>query len=84
MISANSALLEAFSNPTVAYEQKGKVLSELISPHQGEADDREFSSHTLKESKTGRAAAGECQVGPGIGRARGSRQRSDKVGAAGI
>jgi F-type H+-transporting ATPase subunit delta len=30
MISANAPLLEAFSNPTVAYEQKGKVLSELI------------------------------------------------------
>ncbi len=30
MISANAALLEAFSNPTVVYEQKGKVLNELI------------------------------------------------------
>jgi F-type H+-transporting ATPase subunit delta len=30
MISANSPLLEAFSNPTVAYEQKGRVLNELI------------------------------------------------------
>lgn len=30
MISDNSALLEAFSNPTVAYEQKQKVLNELI------------------------------------------------------
>ncbi len=30
MISANQSLLEAFSNPTVAYEQKGKVLNELI------------------------------------------------------
>jgi F-type H+-transporting ATPase subunit delta len=30
MISENSALLEAFSNPTVAYEQKRKVLDELI------------------------------------------------------
>jgi len=30
MISENSALLEAFSNPTVAYEQKGSVLNELI------------------------------------------------------
>ncbi|MFN2515114.1 MAG: ATP synthase F1 subunit delta [Pyrinomonadaceae bacterium] len=30
MISANAALLEAFSNPTVAYEQKAKVLNELI------------------------------------------------------
>jgi F-type H+-transporting ATPase subunit delta len=30
MISANSALFEAFNNPTVAYEQKVKVLSELI------------------------------------------------------
>jgi F-type H+-transporting ATPase subunit delta len=30
MISENSALLEAFSNPTVAYEQKGNVLNELI------------------------------------------------------
>jgi F-type H+-transporting ATPase subunit delta len=30
MISANSALSEAFRNPTVAYEQKEKVLSELI------------------------------------------------------
>ena len=30
MISANSRLLEAFSNPTVPYEQKAKVLNELI------------------------------------------------------
>ena len=30
MFSDNSALLEAFSNPTVAYEQKGNVLSDLI------------------------------------------------------
>jgi len=30
MISDNRSLLEAFSNPTVAYEQKGKVLNELI------------------------------------------------------
>lgn len=30
MIAGNSPLLEAFSNPTVAYEQKGKVLNELI------------------------------------------------------
>jgi F-type H+-transporting ATPase subunit delta len=30
MISDNDSLLEAFSNPTVAYEQKGKVLNELI------------------------------------------------------
>lgn len=30
MITDNSALLEAFSNPTVAYEQKQNVLNELI------------------------------------------------------
>jgi F-type H+-transporting ATPase subunit delta len=30
MISANDALLEAFSNPTVVYEQKQSVLEELI------------------------------------------------------
>ena len=30
MISENSALLEAFSNPTVAYEQKRNVLNELL------------------------------------------------------
>ena len=30
MISANAGLLEAFSNPTVAYEQKRAVLEELI------------------------------------------------------
>ena len=30
MISESTPLLEAFSNPTVAYEQKGKVLNELI------------------------------------------------------
>jgi F-type H+-transporting ATPase subunit delta len=30
MISENNPLLEAFSNPTVAYDQKGKVLNELI------------------------------------------------------
>lgn len=27
----NASLLEVFSNPTVAYEQKGRVLNELIS-----------------------------------------------------
>lgn len=30
MILGNGALLEAFSNPTVPYEQKGKLLNELI------------------------------------------------------
>ena len=30
LISQNDALLEAFSNPTVAYQQKGKLLNELI------------------------------------------------------
>src|SRR6185436_21148133 len=30
MIVSNPPLLEAFSNPTVPYEQKGKVLNELI------------------------------------------------------
>ncbi|HEY8187851.1 MAG TPA: ATP synthase F1 subunit delta [Pyrinomonadaceae bacterium] len=30
MILSNGPLLEAFSNPTVAYQQKEKVLSELI------------------------------------------------------
>lgn len=30
MISQNGALLEAFSNPTIAYEQKHAVLNELI------------------------------------------------------
>jgi len=30
MISENNALLEAFSNPTIAYEQKRNVLNELI------------------------------------------------------
>jgi F-type H+-transporting ATPase subunit delta len=30
MISQNTALMEAFSNPTVAYEQKGRLLNELI------------------------------------------------------
>jgi F-type H+-transporting ATPase subunit delta len=30
MISENRTLLEVFSNPTVGYEQKGKVLNELI------------------------------------------------------
>jgi F-type H+-transporting ATPase subunit delta len=30
MISGNGSLLEAFSNPTVAYQQKEKVLNELI------------------------------------------------------
>ena len=31
MLSANPALLEIFSNPTVGYDQKQKVLNELIS-----------------------------------------------------
>ncbi|MFN2492191.1 MAG: ATP synthase F1 subunit delta [Pyrinomonadaceae bacterium] len=30
MISGNARLLEAFSNPTVAYDQKAKVLNDLI------------------------------------------------------
>lgn len=30
MFAENSSLLEAFSNPTVAYEQKGNVLGDLI------------------------------------------------------
>ena len=30
MFAENSALLEVFSNPTVAYEQKANVLSDLI------------------------------------------------------
>ena len=30
MMLTNASLLEAFSNPTVAYEQKGKLLNELI------------------------------------------------------
>jgi F-type H+-transporting ATPase subunit delta len=30
MLGENRSLAEAFSNPTVAYEQKGKVLNELI------------------------------------------------------
>jgi F-type H+-transporting ATPase subunit delta len=30
MISSNAALLEAFSNPTIPYEQKSKLLNELI------------------------------------------------------
>ncbi len=30
MISGNGPLLEAFSNPTIAYEQKQRVLNELI------------------------------------------------------
>jgi len=30
MILSNPALLEAFTNPTVPYEQKAKVLKELI------------------------------------------------------
>lgn len=31
MMLTNASLLEAFSNPTVAYDQKGKLLNELIS-----------------------------------------------------
>ncbi len=31
MMLSNASLLEAFTNPTVAYDQKGKVLQELIS-----------------------------------------------------
>jgi F-type H+-transporting ATPase subunit delta len=30
MMVTNASLLEAFSNPTVAYDQKGKVLNDLI------------------------------------------------------
>ena len=38
MISTNPLLREVFSNPTVSYEQKQKLLRELITQEQGAAN----------------------------------------------
>ena len=51
MISENNALLEAFSNPTVAYEQKGNVLNELIARTSVRATSANFLRTLLKNQR---------------------------------
>lgn len=51
MILNNAALLEAFINPTVAYEQKGSVLSELISRTKVRATTSNFLRVLLKNQR---------------------------------
>jgi F-type H+-transporting ATPase subunit delta len=53
MISANAPLLEAFSNPTVPYEQKGKVLNELITRTKVRATTANFLRILLKNQRIG-------------------------------
>jgi F-type H+-transporting ATPase subunit delta len=51
MITENSALLEAFSNPTVAYEQKQNVLNELIARTRVRPTTRNFLRTLLKNQR---------------------------------
>lgn len=51
MILDNGALLEAFSNPTVAYEQKGNVLNELIARTKVQPTTANFLRTLLKNQR---------------------------------
>jgi F-type H+-transporting ATPase subunit delta len=51
MISANGALLEAFSNPTVTYAQKQSVLEELIIRTKGRPTTANFLRILLKNQR---------------------------------
>ena len=51
MISENSALLEAFSNPTVAYEEKRNVLNELIARTKVQPTTANFLRTLLKNQR---------------------------------
>jgi F-type H+-transporting ATPase subunit delta len=51
MISDNGALLEAFSNPTVAYEQKRKVLNELLARTKARPTTTNFLRTLLKNQR---------------------------------
>ena len=51
MLSANPALLEIFSNPTVGYEQKQKVLNELISRSKVRSTTANFLRVLLKNQR---------------------------------
>ena len=51
MITENGALLEAFSNPTVAYEQKQNVLNELIARTRVRPTTRNFLRTLLKNQR---------------------------------
>lgn len=51
MMFENSGLLEAFSNPTVAYEQKGRVLNELIARTKVRATTANFLRTLLKNQR---------------------------------
>ena len=51
MIQSNPALLEAFSNPTVAYEQKAKVLNELIARTKARQTTANFLRILLKNQR---------------------------------
>jgi len=51
MMSTNALLLEAFSNPTVAYQQKEKVLNELIARTKVRATTANFLRVLLKNQR---------------------------------
>ena len=51
MILSNPALLEAFTNPTVAYEQKAKVLNELIARTKARQTTANFLRILLKNQR---------------------------------
>ena len=51
MMLSNSSLLEAFSNPTVAHDQKGRVLDELIARTQVKPTTANFLRLLLKNQR---------------------------------
>jgi len=51
MIVGNGSLLEAFSNPTVPYEQKGRLLNELIARTKVVATSANFLRILLKNQR---------------------------------
>lgn len=57
MMLTNASLLEAFSNPTVAYEQKGKVLTELITRTKVRPTTANFLRLLLKNQRLAELAA---------------------------
>jgi F0F1-type ATP synthase delta subunit len=63
MISENGALLEAFSNPTVAYEQKGNVLNELIARTKVRPTTANFLRTLLRNQRLARTTSSEREPG---------------------
>jgi F-type H+-transporting ATPase subunit delta len=53
MIAGNPALLESFSNPTIPYEQKGRLLNELISRTKVRPATANFLRILLKNQRLG-------------------------------